>query len=84
MHQSAYWVLGHFARFVEPGAERVLTVAAEPLETTAFTHADGRTTVVAANRHDEALRFALCIDDGAGCAVELPPHSIATFVARPA
>jgi glucosylceramidase len=83
MHQSAYWVLGHFARFIQPGAQRVLTVSAQEIDTTAFTHPDGSTAVVVSNRHDHALRFALCVD-GAGRAVELPPRSIATFVCSPA
>jgi glucosylceramidase len=79
MHQSAYWVLGHFARFIQPGARRVLVVAAQEVDTTAFTNPDGSTAVVAANRGEHALRFALCIDGACGT-VELPPRSIATFV----
>jgi glucosylceramidase len=80
MHQSAYWVLGHFARFIRPGAQRVLSVAAQEVDTTAFVNDDGSTAVVVANRNDAALRFALCVDDVSG-AVELPPRSIATYVA---
>jgi glucosylceramidase len=79
MHQSAFWVLGHFARFIQPGAQRVLTLAAQALDATAFVNPDGSTAVVAANRHDEALRFVLVC--GGEHAVDLPPHSIATFVA---
>jgi glucosylceramidase len=80
MHQSAYWVLGHFARFIQPGAQRVLSVAAQEVDTTAFVNADGSTAVVVCNRNDVALRFALCVDEASGT-VELPPRSIATFVA---
>lgn len=83
MHQSAYWVLGHFARFIQPGARRVLTVAAQEIDATAFVNLDGSTAVVASHRQDHALRFALCID-GRCSAVELPPRSIATFVASDA
>ncbi len=79
MHQSAYWVLGHFARFIRPGAQRVGLASAAGVEATAFAHGDGSTTVVACHRHDHALRLALCID-GRPCIVELPPRSIATFV----
>ena len=80
MHQSAYWVLGHFARFVKPGARRVLCASArQDLEATAFVNHDATTVVVASHRHEHALRFALCID-GQSRAVELPPRSIATFV----
>ncbi len=40
---------------------------------------DGSTAVVAANRHDAALRYALCVDERCRV-VELPPRSISTFV----
>ena len=79
MHQSAYWVMGHFARFIRPGARRVLTAAGPAFDTTAFVNPDGTTAVVASNPHDHALRFALCVGDGR-TAVELPPRSIATLV----
>jgi glucosylceramidase len=79
MHQSAYWVLGHFARFIRPGARRVLSVAAHELDTTAFANPDGSMAVVAANRHDQVSNFALCIDEQ-HWPVELPARSIASFV----
>ena len=81
MHQSAYWVLGHFARFVKPGARRVLCAASrEELEATAFVTPRGATVVVAANRHAHALQIDLCID-GQAFPAELPPRSIATWIA---
>jgi glucosylceramidase len=80
MHQSAYWVLGHFARFIKPGAQRVLCASALPeLEVTAFVNRDGTSVVVASNPQDKALRFALSIDEQCR-AVALPARSIATFV----
>ncbi len=83
MHLAAYWVLGHFARFIQPGAQRVLTVAAPELDATAFVNPDGSTAVVTTNRGDAPLRVALHIDQLRGSA-ELPPHSIATYLASPA
>jgi glucosylceramidase len=79
MRQSSFWVLGHFARFVRPGAHRVLCAAARhEIEATAFVNPDGSTVVVATNRHGHALHFALRID-GASWRAELPARSIATF-----
>jgi glucosylceramidase len=79
MHQSAYWVLGHFSRFIRPGAQRVWSVAPPGVDTTAFSHPDGTTAVVVANRSDATRRIPLSIDDVCGT-VELPPRSIATYV----
>lgn len=81
MHQSSYWVLGHFARFVKPGARRVLCASPRhEIEATAFANPDGSRVAVAANRHGHALQFALSID-GPSWRAELAPRSIATFVA---
>ena len=79
MHQGAYWVLGHFARFIQPGARRVQADGGPAVDATAFVNPDGTTAVVASHRHDHPLNLALCIDDRS-TAVELPPRSIATFV----
>lgn len=83
MHQSAYWVLGHFARFIEPGAQRVLCASAsEQIDATAFVNPDASTVVVASNRQDHAWQLALRIDDDVW-RIELPARSIATFVRGP-
>ena len=80
MHQSAYWVLGHFARFIQPGARRVQSQSMQDIDCTAFTNPDQSTVLVASNPHDRAQRGMLCIDNGAWLC-ELPARSIATFVA---
>ena len=78
--QSSYYYLGHFARFIKPGAQRVLCAASlQALETTAFVNPDGTVAVVAMNRTDKAQRFALRVDGGHWVA-ELPPHSIASYL----
>lgn len=79
MHQSAYWVLGHFARFIHPGAQRVGVAAPPEADATAFVNPDGSVAVVVANRRDEALRFALGVDDACST-LELPPRSVASYV----
>ena len=79
--QSSYWYLGHFARFVRPGAHRVLCAVSRPeLEATAFRNADGSVAVVVMNRTEQSQRLALRIDDATGV-MELPPRSIATYLA---
>jgi glucosylceramidase len=79
--QSSYWVLGHFARYIRPGARRVLCAAPlQALESTAFVNTDGSVAVVAMNRSEEALRFALRLD-GASFEGELPPRAIVTLLA---
>ncbi len=84
MHQSSYWVLGHFARFIQPGAQRVLcTSSRQAIAATAFVHTDGRTVVVASHPHDQPQPMTLRLNDALWQA-DLPPRAIATFVFDPA
>jgi glucosylceramidase len=78
--QSSYFYIGHFARFVRPGARRVLCVASRhDIEATAFRNVDDSAAVVVLNRTERTQRFELRIDGASGVA-ELPPRSIATCV----
>ena len=80
-HQSSYWYLGHFARFIRPGARRVLCAAArQDLEATAFLNTDGSCAIVAMNRSERSLAFRLALD-GTTYQTELPARSMATWVA---
>ncbi len=80
LHQSSYFYIGHFARFVKPGARRVLCAASrQDLEAAAFVNPDGSTAIVVMNRTAQSVEFAL--RHGAVQAVaEMAPRSIATFV----
>jgi glucosylceramidase len=80
MHQSSYFYLGHFARYLQAGAQRVLCAATrQAIEATAFANPDGTVAVVAMNREEQPLRFELCLGDLRRVAA-LPARSIATFV----
>ena len=80
MHQSSYWAIGHFARFIRPGARRVLCAASrQDLEATAFVNPDGSTAIVVLNRTDQAIRFTLRADADISVA-ELPARSIASYL----
>jgi len=82
MHQSSYWAIGHFARFIRPGAQRVLCAASrQALECTAFANLDGSLVAVVLNRSDNTLVFALKLG-AQQLQAELPPHSIATYLAQ--
>ncbi len=79
-HQSSYWALGHFARFIKPGARRVLCAATrQDIEATAFINPDGTTAVVAMNRSEQALRFVLEAGERRWVS-ELPAHAMATYL----
>ncbi len=78
--QSSYDYIGHFARFVQPGARRILCASTrEALEATAFTNPDGGVVVVTMNRTEHALPFSLNLTSGAP-PLALPARSIATLL----
>ena len=79
--QSSYAYIGHFARFVEPGAQRVLCASTrQALEATAFVNPDGSTVAVVLNRTEVALRFALRPAAGGDLVIDLPARAIVTIV----
>lgn len=77
--QSSFFYLGHFARFIAPGARRVLCAATrDDLEATAFVNPDGSIAIVAMNRTEKPLRFVIALAGGEAVA-ELPARAIATW-----
>lgn len=58
--QPSYYYLGHFSRFIKPGARRVLCASGhDELEATACVNPDGQMVVVVMNRSEFALNFDL-------------------------
>ena len=80
LHQSSYWYLGHFSRFIRAGAQRVLCAATQQnIEATAFINPDGACAVVAMNRTESPVRFTLRLD-GRCRTAELAARSISSFI----
>ena len=78
MHQSSYFYIGHFSRFVKPGAQRLLCSASrQVLEATAFVNPDGAVATVVMNRSEQPVPFVLRIDDQRW-RVNLPARAITT------
>ncbi len=80
VYTNAYHYLGHFSKFIRPGARRIaVTSNRADLETTAFVNLDGRIAVVTLNRSDAPLDFKLCLPGFAASATS-QPHSISTYL----
>jgi glucosylceramidase len=79
-HQSSYFYIGHFSRFIKPGARRILCAATRAaLECTAFVNPAGDIAIVVMNRLDNDQAFQIQLG-GASYPTELPGHSIATYL----
>ena len=82
LFQSAYYYLGHFARFIRPGAKRILCSSSQNnIEATACINPDGTVAVIVLNRNHDPVRFNLKSRHTA-TPVSLPAHSIATYLLK--
>ncbi len=81
--QSSYYYIGQFAKFIRPGAVRLLTAAtSDSLEVTSFINTDGSIVTVVMNRTELPVRFELKIDAKVAT-MDAPGHSIQTVVVGP-
>ena len=79
LFQSSYYYMGHFSRFIRPGAQRILCASTrDELETTVFLNPDGEVAVIVLNRSEQTIPFALKYAGLAASVVSLP-HSILTL-----
>jgi glucosylceramidase len=82
-YQSSFYYIGHFSRYVRPGAHRIDTSATtDALQSIAFANPDGGVAAIVVNERDEARSFALAID-GEQRACRIPAHAIQTYLVGP-
>ena len=80
IYLNSYYYLGHFSRFIRPGAQRVLCgVTRKEIISTAFVNVDGSVVVVLQNEQDLPTRYSLRIGELQTEAIS-PEHSITTLV----
>jgi glucosylceramidase len=79
-YQSSFFYIGHFSRYVKPGAHRIFSAGGPAaLESVAFANPDGSLAVVVLNRSAAAVTFTLG-EGGGALAAAIPAHGIQTFV----
>ncbi len=80
IYTNAYYYIGHFSKFIKPGAKRISSSASRSqLLTTAFQNEDGKTVVIVMNQGNRTTPYFLWIN-GQAAEVTARPHSIATLV----
>jgi len=83
LFQSSYYFIGHFARFIRPGARRLLCATTrDRIEATAYRNPDGGIAAVVLNPDEEPLLVHLDLCPLSVTAT-LPPRAIATFTLHP-
>jgi glucosylceramidase len=77
---NEYYYIGHFSKFIRPGAKRITSSPGRSaLETTAFINTNGKLAVVVMNKTGKKLTYYLWMNNQAAELTSLP-HSISTLV----
>ena len=82
IYTNSYYYIGHFSKFIRPGAKRILAAASRStLLTTAFVNEDGSVAVVVMNPTARGAQYNLVVS-GSFVEVSAPPHSIQTAIVK--
>jgi len=82
IYMNSYYYIGHFSKFIKPGAKRIVSSPSRSqLLTTAFKNEDGTVVVVVMNEKNIKTPFMLWINGKAAETTALP-HSINTYVIK--
>jgi glucosylceramidase len=77
---NSYYYIGHFSKFIRPGAKRVASSPSRSsLLSTSFINADGKVATVVMNKGETKVDYLLWVA-GNAAAVTCPPRSIQTLV----
>jgi glucosylceramidase len=80
IYTNSYYYIGHFSKFVRPGAKRIASSSSRSqLLSTAFINPDGKVSVVVMNKSDQKISYYLWLN-GNAAEVSSLPHSIQTLV----
>jgi len=80
IYTNSYYYIGHFSKFIRPGALRIMCTSTRSyLLTTGFINEDGSLAIVVMNPGDREMKYNLCF--GLKTAeITILPHSIQTLV----
>jgi glucosylceramidase len=77
---NSYYYIGHFSKFIRPGAKMIVSSASRSqLLTTAFKNPDGSVAVIVMNQSDKPVNYFLWIN-GQAAEISSLPNSISTLV----
>jgi len=79
-YTPTYFYIGHFSKFINPGAKRVSTTTSRTsLESTSFLNSDGSLVTVVMNKTDAKINYKLAVGN-LESVIEILPHAMQTIV----
>ena len=83
IYTPTYFYIGHFSKFIRPGAKRISTVSSRShLLSTSFVNEDQSMVNVIMNHSDEAIDYKLYVGNSEAISISIPAHAIQTVVTR--
>ena len=83
IYTPSYYYIGHFSKFIRPGARRISTVSSRShLLSTTFMNEDQSMVSVVMNQSDQAIDYKLYVGEGQAVSIQIPAHAIQTVVTR--
>lgn len=80
IYTPSYYYIGHFSKFVKPGAKRLSSaVSRSTLQSASFKNPDGKVVTVVMNASDNAVQYNLMIANSKA-SFTIPAHGIHTLV----
>ncbi len=83
IYTPTYYYIGHFSKFIRPGAKRIGTVSSRShLLSTSFLNEDNSLVTVVMNQSDQAIDYTLYVGNAEAISVSMPAHAIQTILTR--
>ena len=80
IYTPSYYYIGHFSKFIRPGAQRVSTTSSRShILTTSFINEDGSIATVVMNQSDMEIKYNFIVGS-AEAKLVIPAHSMQTLV----
>ena len=80
IYTPSYYYIGHFSKFIRPGAKRVSTVSSRSiLEATSFINDGGKLVTIIMNSTDKNIKYQMYVNSKS-VSMEILPHAMQTLV----
>ncbi|PCH69970.1 MAG: glycosyl hydrolase [Bacteroidales bacterium] len=81
IYTPSYFYLGHFSKFIRPGAKRISTASSNStLISTSFINENGKIATVVMNSSEEAINYKLYIGANMATSIKIPARAIQTII----
>lgn len=83
IYTPTYYYIGHFSKFIRPGAKRISTVSSRShLLSTSFLNEDKSMVTVVMNQSDKAIDYKMFVGAAEAISINIPAHAMQTMVMK--